>query len=60
MENNTLTVRVERFYGAFARTFSLPNTVDPDKIEATYNNGVLRLTMAKREETKPKQTKVQA
>lgn len=51
--------RIERGYGAFARSFSLPATVDPEKIQASYNNGVLRISMAKREETKPKQIKVQ-
>jgi len=74
VENNTLTVkgerrmenevkednyhRVERYYGGFARTFSLPNTVDAEKIRADYNDGVLRITMPKREEAKPKQIKV--
>ncbi len=50
--------RVERAYGNFVRTFSLPNTVDPEKIEAAYDNGVLRVTMPKREEARPKQIKV--
>ncbi len=75
VENNTLTVRgerkptsevkeenyhrVERGYGAFARTFALPNTVDPENITAGYNNGVLQIRLAKREETKPKQIRVQ-
>jgi HSP20 family protein len=75
VENNTLTIRgerqqstevkeenyhrVERYYGSFTRSFAVPNQVDPQKIEATYENGVLRLTMAKREESKPKQIKVE-
>ena len=51
--------RVERTYGAFASTFTLPNTVSADKIAASYENGVLRISMPKREETKPKQIKVE-
>jgi HSP20 family protein len=75
VEDNTLTIRgerkqrqdmpeggyhrAERPYGVFTRSFSLPNTIDAEKIQASYNNGVLRLTMAKREESKPRQIKVQ-
>ncbi|HUI40457.1 MAG TPA: Hsp20/alpha crystallin family protein [Terriglobia bacterium] len=51
--------RVERSYGAFARSFGLPGTVDPDKVTAEFQNGVLTLTMAKREEAKPKAIKIQ-
>jgi len=50
--------RVERIYGTFERSFSLPNTVDPDKIEARYKNGLLHLRMPKREEAKPKPVKI--
>jgi HSP20 family protein len=50
--------RVERSYGSFARSFSLPHTVAADKIQATYKDGVLQLTMPKREESKPKQIKI--
>ena len=50
--------RSERIYGSFVRSFTLPGTVDPEKIEATFTNGVLKLTLPKREETKPKQIKV--
>lgn len=50
--------RVERFYGTFSRSFTLPNTVDPDSIHANYDNGVLQLQMAKRAEAKPKQIKL--
>jgi len=46
--------RVERAYGAFERSFTLPNNVEPDKIQATYRNGVLQLSLPKREEAKPK------
>ncbi len=51
--------RVERVYGNFERSFSLPNTVDADKIEARYKNGLLHLRMPKREEAKPKPVKIQ-
>ncbi len=74
VENNMLTIRgerkfdqtvkednylrVERAYGTFSRSFSLPNTVDPDAIRAEYRNGVLEVRMPKREESKPKQIRV--
>ena len=74
VENNVLTVngerkfeneqkeenfhRIERRYGSFTRSFTLPNTVDTEKISAEYNNGVLNIHLAKREESKPKQIKV--
>lgn len=50
--------RVERFYGNFSRSFTLPNTIDPNSIQANYANGVLQLQMTKRAEAKPKQIKV--
>jgi len=74
MENNTLTIRgerkfsnevqddnylrVERAFGTFSRSFSLPNTVNTEAIKADYRNGVLSVRMPKREETKPKQIKI--
>ncbi len=74
VENNVLTIRgerrfdnttsednylrVERPYGSFSRSFSLANTVNTDAIKAEYHNGVLKLTIPKREEAKPKQIKV--
>jgi HSP20 family protein len=74
ISNNTLTIRgerkfdkdikednflrIERAYGSFMRSFSLPNTVSSDNIRAEYRNGVLTLHMAKREESKPKQIKI--
>jgi HSP20 family protein len=74
VENNTLTVkgeksfekeekeenfhRIERRYGSFARTFRLPNTVDTEKVEAHYDKGVLKVSLAKKAEAKPKQIKV--
>jgi HSP20 family protein len=51
-------LRVERTYGAFSRSFSLANTVNPEGIKADYQNGVLTLVIPKREEAKPKQIKV--
>ena len=72
--NNTLTIRgerkfennvkeenylrIERAYGSFMRSFSLPNTVSSENIRADYRNGVLTLHMTKREESKPKQIKI--
>jgi len=50
--------RVERQYGSFTRTFTLPTTVDPEKIEANYDKGVLKIQLAKKAEAKPKQIKI--
>ena len=74
VESNTLTIRgerlfeekvnkdnylrVERSYGTFARSFSFPNTVNSENIQADYHNGLLTVHMPKREESKPKQIKV--
>jgi HSP20 family protein len=74
VENNTLIVhgerkfekeekeenfrRVERQYGSFTRTFTLPQTVDPENVQANYDKGVLKIQLAKREEAKPKQIKI--
>jgi len=74
IENNTLTVhgerkfekeekeenyrRVERQYGSFTRSFTLPNTVEPDSVTANYDKGVLKIRLAKKAEAKPKQIKV--
>src|SRR5712675_596903 len=74
IENNTLTVhgerkiekeekeenyrRVERQYGSFTRTFTLPTTVDGDKVIANYDKGVLKIALPKKAEAKPKQIKV--
>ena len=55
-EDNYL--RMERAYGSFTRSFTLPNTVSSENIRAEYRNGVLTLHMAKREESKPKQIKI--
>lgn len=74
VENNTLTVhgerkiekeekeenyrRVERQYGSFTRTFTLPQTVDTENVAATYDKGVLKINLPKKAEAKPKQIKV--
>jgi HSP20 family protein len=50
--------RIERRYGTFSRSFSLPQTVDPNKVAADYRNGVLTIRLPLREEAKPRQIKV--
>ncbi len=50
--------RVERRYGTFSRSFSLPPTVDAGKVGAEYKNGVLTVKLPMREESKPRQVKV--
>jgi HSP20 family protein len=50
--------RVERSYGTFTRSFALPNTINADTVKAEYENGVLTLTMPKREEAKPRTIKI--
>lgn len=51
-------VRSERYYGAFHRTFSLPEGIDAAKVNATYKDGVLDVILPKKEGAKPKQIKV--
>jgi HSP20 family protein len=51
--------RMERMYGSFARTFTLPSTVDQERITATYDKGVLHIRMPKTEKTKPQQIKIE-
>src|SRR5437879_8973810 len=74
IENTTLTVhgerkiekeekeenfrRVERQYGEFTRSFTLPSSVDPGQVSANYDKGVLKINLAKKAESKPKQIKV--
>jgi HSP20 family protein len=76
VEGNTLTIRgerklekedhrenyqrIERVYGAFSRTFTLPSIVDAEHISAEGKDGVLRVVLPKKAETKPRQIKVQA
>jgi HSP20 family protein len=50
--------RIERSYGSFARSFALPNSIDAEKVAAEYQDGLLTLTLPKREETKPKTIKI--
>lgn len=74
VENNMLTIhgerkfeqkvkeenylRMERSYGSFSRSFSLPNSVNTEAIKAEYKDGVLNITLPKRAESKPKQVKI--
>jgi HSP20 family protein len=53
-------IRQERRYGAFQRSVRLPGSLVPDKAEATFENGILTLTIPKSEEAKPKTIKVEA
>ena len=50
--------RVERTYGSFSRSFTLPNTVDVKKVNAKYRNGVLEVKLPKSEEAKPKEIEI--
>ena len=50
--------RVERQYGSFTRSFTLPSSVDPSQVSANYDKGVLKISLAKKAEAKPKQIKV--
>lgn len=50
--------RIERSYGSFMRSFSVPSSVDTEKVSADYKNGVLTVTLPKKEAAKPKQVKV--
>jgi HSP20 family protein len=74
LENNLLSVRgerkletetkeenyhrIERSYGSFIRSFTLPNTVNTEDVKASYAKGVLTITLAKKAEARPKQIKV--
>ena len=76
VENQTLTIagerkfesdsnekgyhRIERSYGNFVRSFAVPNAFDTDNINAAYKNGVLTVTLNKKEAAKPRQVKVQS
>ena len=50
--------RVERAYGSFTRSFTLPNVVDTEKIKAEYQDGLLRMTLPKKDEARPKQISI--
>jgi HSP20 family protein len=74
IENNTLTIhgerkleketreenyhRIERSYGSFYRSFTLPNHIDQDKIQAEHENGVLKIIMPKKPELQPRKVRV--
>jgi len=51
-------LRIERAYGSFQRSFTLPATIQQDKIKAVFRDGVLELTLPKAEEARPKQIKI--
>lgn len=51
--------RIERSYGSFSRTFALPGSVDAENVKAEYKDGLLTLTVPKKEEAKPKTIKIQ-
>jgi HSP20 family protein len=57
-ENRERVHRAERIYGVFERTFVLPNTVDPDKIDARFENGVLLVRIPKSERARPREIRV--
>jgi HSP20 family protein len=57
-EKNKKYHRIERGYGSFMRTFSMPDDADPDKVAADFKDGVLRVTLGKSEAKKPKQIEV--
>jgi HSP20 family protein len=58
-ESNEKTFhRVERVYGNFVRSFTLPRSVDAEKINATYRDGVLEIRVPKKEEAKPRQISI--
>ena len=50
--------RIERSYGEFVRSFALPSSVETEKVAADYKNGVLTITLPKKEAAKPRQVKV--
>jgi HSP20 family protein len=76
LENNVLTIsgerkmedeqkeenfhRIERSYGRFVRSFSLPTTVDAENVNAQFENGILKVTIPKKEEARPKQIRIGA
>jgi len=76
VENQTLTIagerkfekedngkgyhRIERSYGNFTRSFAVPNSFDTDKIGASFKNGVLSVSLPKKEAAKPRQIKIEA
>ncbi|MBW2107805.1 MAG: Hsp20/alpha crystallin family protein [Deltaproteobacteria bacterium] len=59
-EDNEVYHTVERRYGAFTRTMHLPADVDANKVDATYKDGVLKVTLAKSETSKPKKIEIKS
>ena len=75
LENNVLTLkgerrfeketkqenyhRIERSYGAFSRSFSIPAIVDEEKIRADYKDGILKIALPKKEQVRPKQIRIE-
>ena len=57
--DNTKVTRIERSYGNFVRSFAVPNSFDTEKIGASYKNGVLTVSLPKKEAAKPRQIKVE-
>lgn len=57
-ENKNSYHRVERAYGSFSRSFTLPGTVNPDKVEAKFDNGLLTISVLKADEIKPRQIEI--
>jgi HSP20 family protein len=57
-ESNKGYHRIERGYGHFTRSFAIPQMFDTEKVDAVYKNGLLRVTLPKKETAKPKQIKV--
>jgi HSP20 family protein len=51
--------RIERSFGSFVRSFTVPTTVDTEKVSADYKNGVLTISLPKKEAAKPRQIKIQ-
>ncbi len=51
--------RVERYYGTFSRSFTLPSTVNQEKVKASYDRGVLRITLPRKEDTKPRKITIE-
>jgi HSP20 family protein len=56
--NGETAQRTERYVGTFRRSIALPTRVDPSKVTATYQDGILNVTLPKAEEAKPKQIQV--
>jgi HSP20 family protein len=59
-ENNERVHRIERIYGMFERTFVLPDSVDPERIEARHENGVLTVSIPKAERARPREIQVKS